>query len=252
MIINESYFDELEIENEDIVSDDEILDVEEPKMTIEDFRKLPEQYDYLIKILIGRRNDKETTSFLTSLLPKLFKRLDSIFEMYGIEHSQYVLRSRYYTGDNHTTKLDFGNYQLFCDDCITDIYINDTYKDFYICVYANYPEFTYKRAFRFVYTMLNIFKIDKHFHSIRFAPTEQHNRFMEIGLIYYPFYDTLCLEDHTEIKLYDSSNEIKPEKKRMFYDYVIRHFFGKNKKNAPKNYDVIDRDVPLKPFLNYN
>ena len=75
---------------------------------------------------------------------------------------------------------------------------------------------------------------------------------MEIGLVYYPFYDTLCLEDHTEITLYDSSNEIKPEKKRMFYDYVIRHFFGKNMKNAPRNYDAIDRDVPLKPFLNYN
>ena len=87
MILNEDYFNDLEIENEDIVSDDDTLDVEKPKMTIEDFRKLPEQYDYLIKIMIGRRNDKETTSFLTSLLPKLFKRLDVIFDSYGIEHS---------------------------------------------------------------------------------------------------------------------------------------------------------------------
>ena len=78
---------------------------------------------------------------------------------------------------------------------------------------------------------------------------------MEIGLIYYPFYDTLRLDDinnNKEIILYDSRNEIKPERKRIFYDYVIRHFFGKNRKNAPRNYDAIDRDVPLKPFLNYN
>ena len=87
MILNEDYFKDLEIEDEDIVSDDDTLDVEKPKMTIEDFRKLPEQYDYLIKIMIRRRNDKETTSFLTSLLPKLFKRLDVIFDSYGIEHS---------------------------------------------------------------------------------------------------------------------------------------------------------------------
>ena len=76
---------------------------------------------------------------------------------------------------------------------------------------------------------------------------------MEIGLIYYPFSYILRLDDISrEIILYDSRNEIKPERKRIFYDYVIRHFFGKNKKNAPRNYDAIDRDVPLKPFLNYN
>ena len=250
MILNEDYFKDLEIEDEDIVSDDDTLDVEKPKMTIEDFRKLPEQYDYLIKITIRKRNDKETTSFLTSLLPKLFKRLDVIFDSYGIEHSQYVLRSTYYTGRKNNTILDFGNYQLFCDDCIEDIYINDTYKDFYICVYANYPKFSYKRAFRFVYTILNIFKIDEHFHSIRFEPTKQHTKDMEIGLIYYPFSYILRLDDiNREIILYDSRNEIKPERKRIFYDYVIHHFFGKN---AAMSYEAIDRDVPLKPFLNYN
>ena len=249
MILNEDYFKDLEIEDEDIVSDDDTLDVEKPKMTIEDFCKLPEQYDYLIKIMIRKKNDKETTSFLTSLLPKLFKRLDVIFDSYGIEHSQYVLRSTYYTGKNNTI-LDFGNYQLFCDDCIEDIYINDTYQDFLICVYANYPKFSYKRAFRFVYTMLNIFKIDEHFHSIRFEPTKQHTKDMEIGIFYYPFSYILRLYDiNREIILYDSSNEIKPERKRMFYDYVIRHFFGKD---AQADYKAIDRDVPLKPFLNYN
>ena len=52
---------------------------------------------------------------------------------------------------------------------------------------------------------------------------------MEIVIFYYPFSYILRLYDiNREIILYDSRNEIKPERKRIFYDYVIRHFFGKD------------------------
>ena len=171
MILNEDYFKDLEIENDDIIEDD-ILDVEKPDLTLDEFHKLPEQYDYLIKIMVEKRDNTDTTlSFQTSLLPRITKRLDAIFESYGIEHSEYILTPSYYTGDSNTI-LDFGNYQFFCEEENKNDYLNDIYRDFYICAYVNYPKFSYKRAFRFVYTMLNIFKFDEHFCIISFAPTE--------------------------------------------------------------------------------
>ena len=83
MHINEDYFEDLGIENEDIIEDD-ILDVEGTK--IENAQKLPEQYSH--NITIGIKNiDKDTTFFQTSLIPRIFKRLDAILDFYGIEHS---------------------------------------------------------------------------------------------------------------------------------------------------------------------
>ena len=83
MLINEDYFNDLEIEDEDIIDD-----VEEPKheLTLEDARKLPEQYNQDIEISINV-DDSDTTFTQTSLLPRLFKRLDAILDFYGIEHS---------------------------------------------------------------------------------------------------------------------------------------------------------------------
>lgn len=92
MILNEDYFDDLEIKDEDIMADDTPLDVEEPKheLTVEELHKLPEQYNHCIVIEIknldkGRRRD--TTFIKTTLIPKLFKSLDTIFDMYDIEDS---------------------------------------------------------------------------------------------------------------------------------------------------------------------
>ena len=91
MLINENYFDDLEIEDEDIIEDDN--DVEEPEhegLTVEELHKLPEQYNHCIVIEIknldkGRRRD--TTFIKTTLIPRIYKKLDVIFDMYDIEDS---------------------------------------------------------------------------------------------------------------------------------------------------------------------
>ena len=89
MLLKEDYFEDLKIKDEDII-DDDINDVEEPKheLTVEELHKLPEQYNHLIKFRIEVVDDDRDTTFIqTSLIPRLFKRLDTIFEMYGIKHS---------------------------------------------------------------------------------------------------------------------------------------------------------------------
>ena len=52
MILNEDYFKDIEITDDDIVVDDTLLDVEKPdnELTLEELYKLPEQYEYFIKI----------------------------------------------------------------------------------------------------------------------------------------------------------------------------------------------------------
>ena len=90
MILNEDYFNDLEITDDDVIEDD-IDDVEEPKyeLTLEDVQKLPEQYNNLIRFQIEAddNTDSDTTFIQTSILPRLFKKLDTIFDMYGIEDS---------------------------------------------------------------------------------------------------------------------------------------------------------------------
>ena len=83
MLINENYFNDLEIEDKDIIEDDTSLKHE---LTLEDARKIHEQYNQEIEIRINV-DDSDTTFTQTSLLPRLFKRLDALFDSYGIEHS---------------------------------------------------------------------------------------------------------------------------------------------------------------------
>ena len=109
MILNEDYFKDLEITDEDIIEDD-INDVGEPKheLTVEELHKLPEQYN-CICIEIRQYNNSDTTFIQTTLLPRLFKRLNVIFDLYGIEHSEYILTSEDIVEDCDTI-VKFGNY----------------------------------------------------------------------------------------------------------------------------------------------
>ena len=253
MIINEDYFDELEIKDEDIVVDD-TLDVEEPEqeheLTLDEFHKLPEQYnqEIIIRIDIVDSTDSDTTFFQTSLIPRITKKLDTIFEMYDIEHSQYVLVSNY-DAEDYDTVVKFGNYQLFCKKYNKDSYINDTYIQFYIQVFVNYPKFNYKRAFRFLYTVLNLYKIGEQIGWMNFKPITandyniQLNFSFDFYINYIGFYSSKKCDCGTEINLY---NELNENYKKYFYKSVFCYFFREGVK-VP--YELIDRDVPFKPII---
>ena len=171
MILNEDYFKYLEITDEDIVVDDD-NDVDELgyELTVEELHKLHEQYDHYIEYNI-QFGDVDT-----SVLSRTFKRLDSIFEMYDIEHSEYILSTEY-SLSNCDTAVKFGEYQVFCKDRNQDRIINNIYEGyFYIYVYLNFPKFSYKRAMHFVYdTVYNIIKINKNidYLSLRFESTTE-------------------------------------------------------------------------------
>lgn len=262
MILNEDYFKDLEITDDDVIEDDN--DVEGPynNLTLKDVHKLHEQYNHCISIRIVKENNSDTTFFQTILIPKLFKRLDDIFDMYGIEHSEYVLSS---TGhkekvcDTCDTVVKFGNYQLFCLESDKDEFINNIYDYFLINVYVNYPVFNYKRAFRFLYTVINIYRMDVHINSISFYPyakdyvTGLNFRFHYYASndIIFMYFDRITRRRGPTIFLCDEE-KLTEEYKIAFYDSVLLHFFGEEselvsyKSEKRISYKVLDRDVPIK------
>ena len=127
MILNEDYFDDLEINDEDIVTDDVEEPEQEHELTYKDVIKMDKEYNHCLILKIGNLSNRGFPVTKTTLLPKITKRLDAIFEFYGIEHSEYILTPSYYTGDSNTI-LDFGNYQFFCEEENKNDYINDTYE----------------------------------------------------------------------------------------------------------------------------
>ena len=82
MILNENYFDDLEIKDEDIIEDD-TLDVEEPE------QEMDKKYNHCLILKISNLSisNRGNTSTKTILLPKIIKMLDAIFDFYGIKHS---------------------------------------------------------------------------------------------------------------------------------------------------------------------
>ena len=137
------------------------------------------------------------------------------------------------------TVVKFGNYQLFCQEDEKDEFINNTYEQFYIQMYVNYPKFTYKRAFRFLYTMLNLYRDCKQIDYMSLNTTNVY----DIALIFWNENNYIIFyEDGDGLNL---CKELTEEYKRAFYGYVFRHFFGEGVR-VP--YKLIDKDVPLKPI----
>ena len=184
MLLKEDYFKDLEIEDEDIIEDD-TLDIEEPKhkeLTLEEIHKLPDQYKQCITFRIRVYDDSDITFLQTSLLPRIYKRLDTIFELYGIEHSEYIFTTC--VVEDCKTIIEFGNYQLFCEEGDEDKFINITFdedgEDLFISVFVNYPKFNYKRAFRFLYTMLNLYRIYEQINWMDFEPIATNDYVIEL------------------------------------------------------------------------
>ena len=244
MLLKEDYFNDLELKDEDIIDD-----VEEPvyDLTVEEFHKLPEQYNYLIRFRIEIVDDDRDTTFIqTSLIPRIFKRLDTIFESYGIEDYKYVLASMYDVKISETV-VKFGNYQLFCEEDKKYKFINGKYEYFFIHVFVNYPEFTYKRAFRFLYTMLNLYKNSKLISWMSFDLNTTYDYAIRLNFV----------DKNNHIRFYyykkaygygaeiDLSYEQSEENMREFYYSVFHHFFGYD---VDIDYDAIIKDVPFKPI----
>ena len=257
MILNEDYFKDLEIKDEDIVVDD-TLDVEEPEheLTLEEAKKLSEQYNNLIRFQIDVADDRDTTFIQTTLIPRIFKRLDAIFELYGIEHSQYVLSS-YLKVNFCDTVIKFGNYQLFCEECDRDYYRDrETGGIIYINAFVDYPTFNNKKVINFVYAIINIFKTcsnrSRQINEIQFIPNRDtnvthtlHFYYEECGIY---FHDYSCAYGYSLFLLSDDYNDyLSQEKEKInFYECVIHYFLGHDVKIIKEDALKLIKNISIK------
>ena len=114
-------------------------------------------------------------------------------------------------------------------------------------MFVNYPEFTYKRAFRFLYTMLNLYRDYKQNNKMIFKPLADDYVIKlyfvaKYNHIRFYYYNNKTNEYGAKINLF---KKLREEDKRVFYESVFYHFF---KKGVSVPYELIDRDVPLKPL----
>ena len=145
------------------------------------------------------------------------------------------------------TIVEFGDYQLFCKDDERLSYTTGAYDDLFIQVFVNYPKFNYKRAFRFVFTVLNLYRIDEQFRWIVFTPSTANDYddtqlqfWIEFGYIDFHYYDIKTNENGNII---DLSKILTEADKIEFYNSVT-YYFG----CGLINYDTLERNVPLKPL----
>ena len=113
-------------------------------------------------------------------------------------------------------------------------------------MYVNYPQFNYKRAFLFLYTVLNIYRIDEQIDWMFFEPitTNEHDAlqfWFNRTCIIFCYYNKRTNAYRYEI---DLCKKLTKDYKRKFYSSVFCHFFGDKVKKI--DYEDIDRDVPIK------
>ena len=111
-------------------------------------------------------------------------------------------------------------------------------------MYVNYPVFNYKRAFRFLYIVLNLFRIGR----ISLINIEPNNYYIDFKFWFNGTYiEFACFNKSTfnEICKMNLGKDLTKEHKREFYKYIFRHFFGDG---VYVPYRLIDRDVPPKPL----
>lgn len=92
MLLNENYFDDIEITNDDIISPDNDINLSGTFNNIEDmYRMIQSVYDRCLFIEI-KRKDILLNDYLWDIqVPHLLRKLKTVFEMYGIEYSEPVL-----------------------------------------------------------------------------------------------------------------------------------------------------------------
>lgn len=161
MLLTENYFDELDIKDKDIHSDDN-NDLTSYTAS-EQFEYFKNHYTDTILLFISR---KLNINHLFSKVETIAKKMNSLFDLYDIEHSKTLLcdpsvSSAYMNKDMDAIKVfERPQFNLYSadDPFLDNIFINPDYNYYsmYIAFYVNYPKFTYRKAYSFVQQLMKI------------------------------------------------------------------------------------------------
>ena len=144
MILNENYFNDLDLTDDDIESSDDnySTDTDEYANTKEYYNAMSSKYSHYI--VLGITDEHILTDFKlwTNKIPCMLKKLFYVFDAYGIEYSKPVVTEPdYHVSHLIKTKLedckffDFHEYKLFTT--------YDTLEDFHelsVLLFFNLPK----------------------------------------------------------------------------------------------------------------
>ena len=86
MLLNENYFDELKLTDDDIISPDNDINLSGTFNNIDDmYRKMQSVYDRCLFIEIKRKDILLNNYLWDKQVPHLLRKLKTIFDIYGIE-----------------------------------------------------------------------------------------------------------------------------------------------------------------------
>ena len=240
MIINEDYFDDIEIEDIDIDDNDEISLTTTKE--IYDFY----QKTYTQTIIIDFDNNVVSFKNLPKYLSSLHNSMSYLFNIYGIEHSEMCVIDNDLLEDidiNDMAMLNCKDYMLVIPkDTQTPV----PFKKYrYLAYYVKFPNMHYKNAINFTMRLFNNVWDQKRYKNV-------FNSIMFTKCVYLPrefwfpnipsverqaFYRAFHTKDISTLNIDDLAN----------WDYftsVIKYFFGE--RTAQKMYDRLE--MKMNPF----
>ena len=251
MIINEDFFKELELSDEDVHID-----------------AFSEQNKYdnvsmLEKHILAKYKDciifsPELPTFpkleYSDLLPYLFKNLKRLMDTFGIDYETFIVDLSQ-EGDV-TEAHSFGKYKILStikdkQDMIKSLmstkFIDDIVDGLYIVAYLNLPRFTYKTAYEFINILA---KFSLEYPNWKFNENESIMGFSVQNAV--PFSELCDINtksltiawDNYDFKE-DGYKSIDGIKFKVFFNDVMNYFFKtpKDKENIRKMSDMIENGI---------
>ena len=148
MIINEDYFKELELTDDDIISDDS----GQPTHIYKDYgdysRHLTTQFKQCIIIHTSVFEDLFYNKTLwNTTIPNMLKRVELVLDVYNVDYEITFRDNTYQCVTMQSYPV--GNYNVYSFyDTAEDFY--DGARSAFVIIYCNFPKFTYKESYNFV------------------------------------------------------------------------------------------------------
>ena len=156
MIINEDYFKDIELTDEEIYDGDDDNNVNDNFLNSRDYEL------YLIKkyqkcIIISTNFDTNNifnNKIWNSYIPNMIKRTTQVLDIYNTE---YEIVMRDYSRDKfYLNCYEVGKYKIYSSKEESDFFNKSGYNKIFIIFYCNFPDFTYKQSYNFVDRFQNV------------------------------------------------------------------------------------------------
>ena len=98
MLLKENYFDDIEITDDDIKTQDSHIESPESSVTgtyanpQEWFNDMKSKYSHIMVIILQKNEIMSQTDIWETKIPSMVKRLKYIFNVYGVEYSEPVIQ----------------------------------------------------------------------------------------------------------------------------------------------------------------